>query len=86
MTNMDRIWIGLRIHPSDMEWIDQSPVRYVNFNPLLLGMQRDVKVNVRLNSLHNVVDLHHVRLPGIILFSSIVIIIDGGQIKHNVNT
>lgn len=45
MTNMDRIWIGLKIHLRDMEWLDQSPVEYVNFNPLLVGMQRVVRVN-----------------------------------------
>lgn len=59
MTNMDRIWIGLRIHPNNMEWIDQSSVSYVHFNPLLLGMQRSVKVNVSWTSLYNVVDLCH---------------------------
>lgn len=51
MTNMDRIWIGLKIHLRDMEWLDQAPVEYVNFNPLLVGMQRVVRVNVSLTSL-----------------------------------
>lgn len=46
---MNRIWIGLRIH-SDMEWVDKSPVSFVNFHPLLLGMQRAVKVNVSVTS------------------------------------
>lgn len=59
MTNMDRLWIGLRIHPNDMEWVDQSAVGFVNFNPLLLGMQRSVKVNVSLPSLSSVVDMCH---------------------------
>eukprot|EP00066_Takifugu_rubripes_P018772 XP_011608038.1 PREDICTED: CD205 protein isoform X1 [Takifugu rubripes] len=45
MTNVDRIWIGLKLTHEKSEWIDQSPVNYVNFNPLLVGMHRSVKIN-----------------------------------------
>lgn len=44
--DVDRIWIGLKLTHEKSEWIDQSPVNYVNFNPLLVGMHRSVKINV----------------------------------------
>ncbi|XP_071344881.1 lymphocyte antigen 75 [Trachinotus anak] len=45
MMNMDRIWIGLKIRQSNLEWVDQSPVNYRNFNPLLMGMHKPIPIN-----------------------------------------
>ncbi|RVE74360.1 hypothetical protein OJAV_G00021300 [Oryzias javanicus] len=42
MKNMAKIWIGLKIRPGESSWVDQSPITYLNFNPLLLGMQRGI--------------------------------------------
>lgn len=46
MRNVDRMWIGLKLTHDKSEWIDESPVNYLNFNPLLVGMHRFVKINV----------------------------------------
>lgn len=43
--NMERIWIGMKIKHSELEWVDQSPVNYINFNPLLLGMHKSIIAN-----------------------------------------
>lgn len=57
MGNVDRMWIGLKLMHDKPEWIDQSPVNYVNFNPLLVGMHRSMKMNV--SSPPNWWRLHH---------------------------
>ncbi|XP_062280190.1 lymphocyte antigen 75 isoform X1 [Scomber scombrus] len=45
MKDMGRIWIGMKIHNSKPEWMDQTEVTYFNFHSLLHGMQRAIKVN-----------------------------------------
>ncbi|XP_076012426.1 lymphocyte antigen 75 [Genypterus blacodes] len=45
MNDVDHIWIGLKLKPEEPEWMDQSPVSFLNFNPLLHGMLRPIRVN-----------------------------------------
>nr|XP_057944488.1 lymphocyte antigen 75 [Doryrhamphus excisus] len=45
MKDMGGIWIGLKLRRYKLQWVDQSRVSYVNFHPLLLGMNKAIKVN-----------------------------------------
>uniref|UniRef100_A0A8C7Q661 Lymphocyte antigen 75 n=1 Tax=Oncorhynchus mykiss TaxID=8022 RepID=A0A8C7Q661_ONCMY len=40
-----KTWIGLKLKQQDPEWVDDSPVSYLNFNPLLHGLLRPILVN-----------------------------------------
>ncbi|KAL6469196.1 hypothetical protein MHYP_G00227200 [Metynnis hypsauchen] len=40
-----KLWIGLKLRLHDTQWMDKSPVTYLNFNPLLHGQQRPVFIN-----------------------------------------
>ncbi|CAL8350875.1 unnamed protein product [Merluccius merluccius] len=45
MTKMQHIWIGLKLRTSYREWVDNTPVAFQNFNPLLHGMLRPMVVS-----------------------------------------
>uniref|UniRef100_A0A667Y6Z5 Lymphocyte antigen 75 n=1 Tax=Myripristis murdjan TaxID=586833 RepID=A0A667Y6Z5_9TELE len=46
MEKIEKIWIGLKLKTEDPQWMDESPVSFVNFNPLLHGMLRPIRVNL----------------------------------------
>uniref|UniRef100_A0A672YQF0 Lymphocyte antigen 75-like n=1 Tax=Sphaeramia orbicularis TaxID=375764 RepID=A0A672YQF0_9TELE len=45
MTDMTRVWIGLKLKPNEPKWVDQSPVSFLNFNPLLHGMLKPIIIS-----------------------------------------
>ncbi|XP_056590497.1 LOW QUALITY PROTEIN: lymphocyte antigen 75 [Triplophysa dalaica] len=40
-----KVWIGLKFKLRETQWVDNSPVSYRNFNPLLHGQLRTVFIN-----------------------------------------
>ncbi|CAL8246532.1 unnamed protein product [Lota lota] len=45
MADMQQIWIGLKLRSTYREWVDDTPAVFQNFNPLLHGMLRPMRVN-----------------------------------------
>ncbi|XP_061743336.1 lymphocyte antigen 75 [Nerophis ophidion] len=45
MKDMSGIWVGLKLKRYKLEWVDQTPVEYVNFHPLLQGMHKAIRVD-----------------------------------------
>lgn len=46
MKDMGGMWIGLKLRQYKLESVDQFPVNYINFNPLLVGKHKAIAVNV----------------------------------------
>lgn len=46
-----KAWIGLKFKLHDTQWVDNSPVAYVNFNPLLHGQIRPIFINASVHLL-----------------------------------
>lgn len=40
-----RIWIGLKLRLQNMQWVDNTPVTYLNFHPLVHGQYRRMHIN-----------------------------------------
>ncbi|KAM6979937.1 lymphocyte antigen 75 [Aplochiton taeniatus] len=40
-----KTWIGLKLKTTNSEWVDHSPVSFLNFNPLLHGMLRPMLID-----------------------------------------
>ncbi|XP_016381640.1 lymphocyte antigen 75-like [Sinocyclocheilus rhinocerous] len=40
-----KVWIGLKIYLHGIQWVDNSPLEYLNFNPLLHGQTRPIFIN-----------------------------------------
>ncbi|KAI4900585.1 hypothetical protein NFI96_017269 [Prochilodus magdalenae] len=45
MGQPQKVWIGLKLRLHDTQWMDNTPVTYINFNPLLHGQQRPMFIN-----------------------------------------
>ncbi|KAM3876898.1 lymphocyte antigen 75 [Diretmus argenteus] len=45
MPEQQKIWIGLKLKTDEAEWVDKSPVSFLNFNLLLHGMLRPIRAN-----------------------------------------
>ncbi|XP_010884822.2 lymphocyte antigen 75 isoform X2 [Esox lucius] len=41
----EKTWIGMKLKMREPKWVDDSPVSYINYNPLLHGMLRPMQIN-----------------------------------------
>ncbi|XP_056464674.1 lymphocyte antigen 75 [Gadus chalcogrammus] len=42
---LNQIWIGLKLRSTSRQWVDDTPAGFQNFNPLLHGMLRPIKLD-----------------------------------------